>query len=74
MAEHRRSANWVKVLQGVGRPSPMRSKKVIAEVLVEEGADALGPKIGDDKLASPREDDGVRKDNFSGVDATLQIA
>lgn len=61
-AEHR---NWVH------GPRPVRATEVIAGVLAEERADAVGTQIRHAVVAIARQDDGVGEDDFLLVDASL---
>ena len=47
---------------------------IVALVVAEERANAVGPQIRDTKLSASRQDDWVGEDNLMLVDATLEVA
>lgn len=62
-----------KDLGRVGRLVPVQATDAVARVLAEEGRDALGAKVSDAVLASPRQDNGAGVDDLMLVDSTLEI-
>ena len=62
-----------KDLGRVGRLVLVQATDAVARVLAEEGRDALGAKVSDAVLASPRQDNGAGVDDLMLVDSTLEI-
>ena len=72
--DHGRSGHHVEVLPLIGGHGPVRAAIVVAVMLAEKGANAVGAKIRDAVLPGPGQDDGVRKNDFVAVDAALEVA
>lgn len=74
VSHHGSAGDRAEVPDGVRGLRPVGAAEVVAGVLAEEGADALGTEVGHAVVAVPRQDDGVREHHLALVDTALQIA
>ena len=58
----------------IGRLRPVGAAKVVANMALEKGGDAVSPKVGDAVLTGLRQDDWVRQHELVLVDAALEVA